>query len=134
MTSSSLSVINLKKDIVAYARSLGFERVGITSAEPLKKEEAFLKTWIAEGRAGEMDYLEKQPERRTRPAELLPGAKSVIALAMSYASPQPSPDGRPGLPQSPVAPQSRVVAGGRRITGEAEVTEGHISRYANGRD
>jgi epoxyqueuosine reductase len=60
--------------------------VGITSAAPLNKEEAFLKNWLTEGRAGEMSYLEREPERRARPDQLLPGAKSVIAMAMTYGS------------------------------------------------
>lgn len=109
-----MSATELKKDVTQYARSLGFERVGIASAEPLKREEAFLKQWIAEGRAGDMDYLEREPERRSRPTDLLPGAKSVIALAMCYAAPQPSPEER-----------------GRQSSREAE---GRIARYANGRD
>src|SRR5438477_13153958 len=76
--------MKLKEDIVAYARSLGFARVGVTSAEPLAEAEDFLKGWLAEGRAGEMAYMNADPARRTRPADILPGAKSVISLAMSY--------------------------------------------------
>jgi len=99
----------LKPDLVRYAHSLGFERVGVTSAEPLKKDEAFLNQWLEAGRAGEMDYLERDPERRSRPMELLPGAKSVIALAMNYFV--PSPTLRPDEPG-----------------------EGRIARYALGKD
>ena len=116
-----MSATKLKKDLQQYARSLGFERFGVTSAEPLIKEEEFLKKWIGEGRAGEMDYLERTPERRARPAELLPGAKSVIAMAFNYASPglrPPSPAGR----------------GRSEAAGEAKSNEGRVSRYTSGRD
>ena len=75
-----------KRDLVAYAFSLGFERVGVTPAAPLRRDGEFLRRWLAEGRAGEMDYLERAPERRSRPAKLLPGAKSVIALIMNYGN------------------------------------------------
>ena len=39
---------------------------------------------VAQGYEGEMTYMAKQPERRFDPEKLLPGAKSVIALAMPY--------------------------------------------------
>src|SRR5690242_17371237 len=80
-TFSNLCATNLKKDLTQYAQSLGFERFGVMKAERLVAEEAHLKRWISEGRAGEMDYMTKDPERRARPAELLSGAKSVISLA-----------------------------------------------------
>jgi epoxyqueuosine reductase len=119
-----------KGDLVAYARSLGFERVGITSAEPLQKEESFLKNWLSQGRAGEMAYLERDPQRRARPAELLPGARSVIALAMSYAdpSPYPLPSGRGPTAGNEVLAFSLQGEGGRRPD------EGIVARYAWGGD
>jgi epoxyqueuosine reductase len=79
-----LSATDLKRDVLSYAKSLGFERAGVASVDPLNKDEAFLKHWLAQGCAGEMDYLKRASEKRARPAELLPGAKSVIALAMNY--------------------------------------------------
>jgi epoxyqueuosine reductase len=75
---------SIKRDLIAYARSLGFDRVGIAPAVSLDREGDFLKEWLAEGRAGEMIYLERQPERRSRPAELLPNASSVVTLATNY--------------------------------------------------
>jgi epoxyqueuosine reductase len=81
----------VKRQLIAYARSLRFDRVGVTSADSLDREQAFLESWLAEGRAGEMTYLERQSERRSRPAALLPSAQSVIALAMNYYVPD---DGR----------------------------------------
>jgi epoxyqueuosine reductase len=85
---------SLKRNLVAYAHSLGFERVGITSVAPLDKEEDFLKNWLSKGRAGEMAYLAREPERRAQPEKLLPGARSVIALAMSYGTDGAPSDGR----------------------------------------
>jgi epoxyqueuosine reductase len=116
----------MKRELVQYAQSLGFERVGITSAEPLAREGEFLKRWLAEGRAGEMAYLERQAERRSRPSELLPGAKSVIALAMSYADPSPPPS-----PLSKGRGRTGRVADSE---GEGFMQEARIARYAYGRD
>ncbi len=125
-----MSATDLKGSLIRYAGSLGFERIGVMRAQPLAKEEAHLQQWIAEGRAGEMDYLERAPERRTRPAELLPGAKSVIALAMSYSDTS-------FLAASGGEPiDSKVRMGPRPVTaGDDESSaEGRIARYTRGPD
>lgn len=67
-----MSATNLKPSLIAYARSLGFERVGITSAEPLRREGEFLKRWLAEGRAGEMSYLERAQSDGPGPSNFCP--------------------------------------------------------------
>ena len=41
--------------------------------------------WLAEGRHGEMGWMEDRAEQRASPNGLWPDAQSVIALAMSYA-------------------------------------------------
>ena len=129
---------SLKRDLVAYVRSLGFSRVGITSADPLNKEETFLKSWLAEGRAGDMAYLKREPERRARPTELLPGARSVIALAMSYSAPSSSSPAVAGRGSShavqrmdspPEAAENDVQKGSI-----PDVPEGRLARYAWGWD
>lgn len=45
--------------------------------------EAYRK-WLAEGKHGEMGYLENYPDIRSNPALLLPGAKSIISCAFNY--------------------------------------------------
>ena len=40
--------------------------------------------WLAEGRQGEMHYMENHMELRRDPRLLLEGAKTVVSLAMSY--------------------------------------------------
>src|SRR5579864_3998015 len=100
--------VDLKQNLIAYARSLGFERVGVTSAKPLPRDETYLQQWLAEGCAGEMDYMVKEPQRRARPTNLLPGAKSVIALAMNYYQASPPPHDDLGLAR---IGEESVVAG-----------------------
>lgn len=103
-------VSSFKKDVVAYARSLGFERIGVARTDALPREEAHLKSWLAEGYAGTMDYMVKNPERRARPMELLEGARSVITLAVNYHTDAEAMD-------------------------ESNKTlEGRFSRYSSGRD
>src|SRR5258708_34228541 len=87
----------LKRDIIAYAQSLGFGKVGFTSAERLPVSETALGAWVKAGFAGEMKYMEREWQSRARPEDRLAGAKSVISLAASYyndASPLSSQEGR----------------------------------------
>ena len=69
--------------IKLHARKLGFSRTGITEAAPLPKAD-YLDRFLASGRAGEMGYLHRNRAIRTDPRNLLPGARSVIVVAMNY--------------------------------------------------
>ena len=64
------------------ARAAGFDRVGITSADPAGA--ADLRQWLAEGRAGGMRYMAAYGDRRADPQFVLPGARSVIVVAVSH--------------------------------------------------
>lgn len=65
------------------ARSLGFDEVGIASAEVSRYREHF-REWLEAGRFGEMAYLSDRFEERVDPGVYLPGAKSVICVSMNY--------------------------------------------------
>ncbi len=73
----------LEDSIKQRARELGFDLVGITGAEP-SAFAAEYRDWIAQGYAGEMDYLARNMERRLDPRELLPDARSIIVVGMNY--------------------------------------------------
>ena len=66
------------------ATELGFDLVGIAEAGPLPRDGARLAAWLAEDRHAGMAYLAQHSEKRADPRALLPGCKSVIALAASY--------------------------------------------------
>lgn len=83
--------------IKAEARALGFDLCGITTADPPTHREAF-RRWLADGCHGEMHYLARDVQRRLSPAEVLPGAKSVVVVAMNYHLPEPSPSPPVGPP------------------------------------
>jgi len=85
----------------------GFDAIGVAPALRAPHAEPFME-WIGEGCHATMDWLAKDPERRCDPRIVLPGARSVIALAMNYYHPD--------------APKAVGVAFGR------------IARYARGRD
>jgi epoxyqueuosine reductase len=73
----------VKERIIALARELGFQACRIARCEAPPHAAEFA-AWLAEGRAGEMAWLERNQARRTDPQQVLPGARSVIVLAMSY--------------------------------------------------
>jgi epoxyqueuosine reductase len=67
------------------ARELGFDDCRITSAAAPDTAELF-RSWLAQGHHGEMGYLARNAEKRMDPQKVLPGAKSIITLAVSYGS------------------------------------------------
>jgi epoxyqueuosine reductase len=81
--------VNLSESIKKQAKSLGFSLVGITMADPLPHANVF-EGWLAQGRHGEMAYLDTLRSRQCRahPDQLLPGCHSVIALGTPYPAPR----------------------------------------------
>jgi len=73
----------VKEELTAVAHQLGFDvcRVAACTAPPHAAE---FRAWLADGRAGEMAWLERNEQRRTDPQQVLPGARSVVVLAMNY--------------------------------------------------
>jgi epoxyqueuosine reductase len=76
---------SLKARIFDKARELGFCAWGIARADAAPEAGERLREWIAAGHHGEMGWMEARAEQRASPQGLWPEAKSVIALAMSYA-------------------------------------------------
>ena len=87
-----LDVHQLAGDIKRRARELGFDLVGIADARPTPYRD-YLRNWLDDGQAGTMRYLAERFDERTDPAAYLPGARSVICVAMNYHTPlQPVPE------------------------------------------
>ncbi len=61
--------------------------VGFAALHRLDDRGPFFRAWLDEGRAGEMGYLARDPERRLDPRTLDPRLRSVISLAYPYAAP-----------------------------------------------
>lgn len=76
----------LAAQVKARAVALGFDLVGIASAEQSQYRDYFRK-WLDEGQAGEMAYLSGRFEERADPVRYLPGAASVVCVAMNYYVP-----------------------------------------------
>jgi len=80
--------VTITERIRRQARELGFELVGICPATPLEGA-AFYARWLARGFVGQLEYLERNLEKRADPQLLVPGARSVICLGMNYYQPTP---------------------------------------------
>jgi epoxyqueuosine reductase len=65
---------------------VGFDLCGVALVEQLA-ELAHLPEWLAQGYAGTMNYM--HDPRRTDPALVLEGARSLVVVALNYNSPEP---------------------------------------------
>jgi epoxyqueuosine reductase len=92
----------LSERIRERARSLGFDLVGFAPALPPEHGYA-LEEWLAAGMAGEMAYLERNADKRLDPQRVLPGAKSIVSVAMNYWLGSPAQEEAGGLPHGRVA-------------------------------
>ena len=79
------AITRLRADLEAEAKRLGFVAFGIAPAREDAKAAARLDAWLAEGRHGDMAWMQARAHHRRSPQGLWPEAQSVIALGMSYA-------------------------------------------------
>ena len=96
--------------ILAQARTLGFQAVGVASAEGAPRDAAALRQFVELGYAGDMTWLPATAERRAAPRALWPEARSIVVVGINYG---PAHDPL-GLLDAP--------------------TRGIVSAYAQGRD
>lgn len=76
--------MNLKAALLARAQGLGFDLCRVTHAAP-PATAGHLQDWLAAGRHGEMTWIARSAHKRADPKQVLPGARSVILAAASYA-------------------------------------------------
>ena len=76
----------LTEKIKAEAKSLGFFACGIAKAEAVDNDTADgYRRWIADGGHASMHYLADNIDKRLDPRLLMPGVKSIVCVALSYA-------------------------------------------------
>jgi epoxyqueuosine reductase len=119
----------MKASILGRALELGFDDCRFTAAAPPGHAAEF-KRWLAEGRHGEMGYLERNSEKRLNPGRVLPGARTIITLAASYAqgSGAEHQDCRPGPEMT--APASGLVARYARFDDYHRILGGRLELLA----
>jgi epoxyqueuosine reductase len=70
--------------VIHICNDAGFDLVGFALAEPLENEVENLKNWLSKGYHSNMDYMERNLEKKRDVSEILNGAKSVISLGLNY--------------------------------------------------
>jgi epoxyqueuosine reductase len=109
-TAAKPDPVALASRFKALAREHGFQRCGISGID-LPEDEAHLHAWLEQGLYGTMDWMARHGEKRTRPAELVPGTLRVLSVGLDYG-------------------QDEAAAWDNLRDGE----RAYVARYALGRD
>ncbi|MDP2624693.1 MAG: tRNA epoxyqueuosine(34) reductase QueG [Candidatus Peregrinibacteria bacterium] len=104
----------MQNSIQTLAKETGFDLVKFTSAQLNEPSFQAYSSWVLKGRAAEMAYMSRDLPRRRSVESLLPGAKSVVCLAVNYYR----------LQRESASPNQQ---------GAVEPS-GQVARYAYGRD
>jgi epoxyqueuosine reductase len=80
-------VISPTEKIKQKASDIGFHKIGVVRAENLEKEGERFKQWLEMDFQAEMQWLEREPEKRFAPNLIFPEAKSIIVVALNYYTP-----------------------------------------------
>jgi epoxyqueuosine reductase len=75
----------LKARLEEEARAAGFVGFGVCRPDAVPEAAGRLRAFLAEGRHGQMDWMEAREAWRGDPSALWPEARSVVMLAQSYA-------------------------------------------------
>ena len=102
------SKIELKAQLVSFARQIGFDSCRIAACDTPAHSTEF-RQWLRDGAHGEMNYMQRGEEKRCDPQKVLPGAKSIVVLALNYFQ-------------------------GEQLRRSETATTGRIARYARGDD
>src|SRR5437763_11869890 len=76
------------EDVRRLGQELGFDAVGVARAEPYADTERHIAERRARGLFAEMKFTMAQPERSCHPESLVPGARSVVSVALCYWRPE----------------------------------------------
>jgi epoxyqueuosine reductase len=76
--------MTLEHAVKIRARELGFDLVGITSADPFPEADEAYQRWIDDGMHADMSYMAAHRGRVGDPRRVRGTARSVVAVAMNY--------------------------------------------------
>ncbi len=74
----------ISKKLKELALEAGFDAVGISNVESLERERSYLEHWLSKGFHADMGYMERNMDKRSDPAKLVEGARSVISVLLNY--------------------------------------------------
>ena len=84
-----MSPEDLTARLKAEAQRLGFDLAGATAAVAPPRIGA-LRQWLADGFAGEMEYIPRRAAAYEHPKHVLDGVRSLLMLAMAYRTEEPA--------------------------------------------
>ena len=129
---------DLKEELIRFASEIGFDRCRIARCDSPDHGDAF-QEWLEAGAAGEMAYMARGAEKRVDPQKILPGARSVVSLALNYW--QAAPEARKSQTSNPksqgnskLQSQTPKAFGGVSGSESGSAARGRIARYAWGDD
>ena len=115
----------LKQTVTDYALELGFDLVRVTSSEEFAQDREITLQRLRDGLMDGLPwYHEARVLRGTSPQELLPGARSIICLGLSYH--------RPVSPGSPGPRLGGKVAQYARLQDYHKVMKARMRDYVQG--
>ncbi len=82
----TLDLIQLRKDIKAWSKSLGFQHFGISELD-IGRHGEFLQKWLSKGYQGQMAFFDRNMDFRLKPDLLVPGTLRIISVGMRYLPP-----------------------------------------------
>ncbi len=76
--------MSLSANIKQFAIDAGFDRVAFVPAVKLDDEAERLNDWLNAGYNASMEWIARDPQRRTDPREIFPAARSVVVVLKNY--------------------------------------------------
>jgi epoxyqueuosine reductase len=85
--------MTLAQQIKQEARKIGFDAVGIARVDPVEEPASLahalrsrLLEWLRRGYQGRMEWMSREPQRRSNPRIVLPDCQSIVSVGMNYYS------------------------------------------------
>jgi epoxyqueuosine reductase len=129
--------VTLEDAIKARARQIGFDLVGITTADPFPDCDAAYQMWLDAGMHAGMDYMVTRRGRAAYPQQVRAGTRSIVAVAMNYYAHESGPWEDSGLKHRGVGGLEPQDDGETRNDDETRHDggpRGRTARYAWGDD
>lgn len=79
--------MNATELVKGKGKEIGFSKVGIARAGALDREAQLLVKWLERGYQATMGWMERNMDRRVDPEAILPGARSIVSVALNYYTP-----------------------------------------------
>jgi epoxyqueuosine reductase len=123
---AQIPAIELKARLVCSAREAGFDSCRVAACKPPEHVREF-REWLNEGSHGEMNYMQRGEEKRCDPEKILPGARSIIVLALNYFQGE-----QPQWPQTAATGRIARYAWGEDYHGVVEARLTRIEKFLCG--